>query len=130
MKYGLVVCVCGLGILGAMAAGSLGVFASGSGDFNFPASDGKGTLGYRCDDTETTKISEESARAAHALFEPALQETARVQAKAMVVAMSPDSVSVEVLTMLEDLIAEADARRKEVHREIQKKFGCVYRGSS
>lgn len=130
MKFGLVAGFCGLGILVAMAISSLGLFASGSGDFIFPASDGKGALSYRCADTATTRISQENARAAHALFEPALQETARIQAKAIVIAMTSNSVSAEVITELQALIAEADARRKKLHQEIQQKFGCVYRGST
>jgi hypothetical protein len=44
--------------------------------------------------------------------------------------MTSNSVSAEVITELQALIAEADARRKKLHQEIQQKFGCVYRGST
>lgn len=71
-----------------------------------------------------------TARAAHALFEPVLLETARLQVKALAASMSPIRSSSDVAAELEIINAEANEHRKEVHSEMQNHFGCVYKGST
>ncbi len=48
----------------------------------------------------------------------------------MIASMSQDRASSVVAAELEIINAEAEKLRKEVHREMQNKFGCIYRGSA
>lgn len=130
MKLGLIASTGGLGALAMVVLGTSGLFSSKTADFTFPVTGGKGTMTYRCQVAETPEESEMTARAAHTLFEPALLESAQSQGRAMAASMSPDRSSSDVVAELEAINAEANAHRKEVHSEMQRNFGCVYRGSS
>lgn len=130
MNFGIVASIGGLGVLALVVVGTFELSSSKTADFTFPVTDGKGTMTYRCPIAETSEESENTARAAHALFEPALLESARSQGKAMAASMSPDRPSSDVVAELEVINAKADAHRKTIHREIQRQFGCVYRGST
>ncbi len=130
MKTGMVTLAIGFGILAATGLSYVRAIASETAVYTFQVKDGSGSMSYRCAVAATLANSETNARAAHALFEPAVQTAARLQAKAMVASMSPDRVSSDVVADLDSINAEADALRGETHREMQRRFGCNYIGST
>ena len=130
MKIGIVVGICGIGILAAVNAASFGLASFANADFTFPVTDGNGTMSYRCQMKENLVETEKNARAAHAFFEPRLLETARNQAESMSASMLQGRPSSKIAAELEAINAESVSSRKAVHRDLEQQFRCEYRGNA
>jgi hypothetical protein len=130
MKRGLVAIAVGVVVVGIGTPALLGLFSPAYAVFSFPATDGSGNIIYRCERLEAAEASEANARSAHAFFEPTLLEIGRWQAGALTASMSPNRKSSEIIPELEKTNARANARRKDANREMQRRFGCGYRGST
>ena len=120
----------GCGLLLAGAVLFLDPFAAPTVDFRLPAADGSVLLIYRCDWRDTLTATQERARAAHAVFDPALRDAAREAASALAQAMQPGRASSETAALIEAANAEALARRTQLSRDLRQRFGCDYRGSA
>jgi hypothetical protein len=130
VKIGVVSGIGGIAILAALTVAVFGWSSAATAEFTFPATDGKGTMTYRCQVAETFEETEHNARAAHAFFEPVLLESARVYALALAESMLPGRPSAEIAAEVDVINDESEAIRKAIHRNFEQQFRCRYLGST
>ncbi|MDO6592158.1 hypothetical protein DS901_00020 [Loktanella sp. D2R18] len=130
MKRKMAVAAASVGILIIGIMAMLDLISNPSADFSYPTNDGELIMTYRCNVLDTAEATDANARAAHAFFEPAVNEISRQQAIAMITSMDTNRASSAIVPELEQTNLSADALRKVAADEMQNRFDCKYKGSA